>query len=226
MSSDCETRTFECMQQTARIMPLQSADNITAIVTLIEDVTERVDREQDLSASEARYRSLVENARDSVLVIQGSAIVQSNPSARTLFGLSGAPHVQESDFRRFQAAIDPRFVSPLTARYADRMAGKPIPHLFSFQITDQKGEKRWLESNSAAITWEEKPAILAMLRDITRRKKTEESLHEERKRLAVTLRSIGDGVIATDADGKVLFINRVAEELTGYPFEDALGETL
>ena len=43
---------------------------------------------------------------------------------------------------------------------------------------------------------------------------------------AVMLRSIGDGVIATDLDGTVLLINNAAEALTGWPRDEALGQPL
>jgi len=57
-------------------------------------------------------------------------------------------------------------------------------------------------------------------------KLTEEALAAEKERLAVTLRSIGDGVITTDIEGKVTLINKVAEELTGWSHEEAYGRPL
>ncbi len=53
-----------------------------------------------------------------------------------------------------------------------------------------------------------------------------EALAAEKERLAVTLASIGDGVIATDLDGKVVLLNKVAERLTGWPQEEANGQPL
>lgn len=55
---------------------------------------------------------------------------------------------------------------------------------------------------------------------------TEEALARERERLAVTLRSIGEGVIATDTEGQVTLINRIAEELTGWTQEEGAGTPL
>jgi PAS domain S-box-containing protein len=52
----------------------------------------------------------------------------------------------------------------------------------------------------------------------------EERLSAEKERLAVTLRSIGDAVIVTDADGRVSLLNRVAEELTGWTTDEASGQ--
>jgi PAS domain S-box-containing protein len=54
----------------------------------------------------------------------------------------------------------------------------------------------------------------------------EQALAEEKERLAVTLRSIADGVITTDLDGKILSINKVAETLTGWTNEEAVGKPL
>ncbi|MBI5042431.1 MAG: response regulator [Nitrospirae bacterium] len=55
---------------------------------------------------------------------------------------------------------------------------------------------------------------------------TERQLIEERERLAVTLVSIGDGVIVTNTEGRIVLINRVAEELTGWTSQEAEGKLL
>jgi PAS domain S-box-containing protein len=57
--------------------------------------------------------------------------------------------------------------------------------------------------------------------EIARRAQIEDSLRRERETLEVTLASIGDAVIATDAVGRVTFLNPVAERLTGWPLEEA-----
>ncbi|MBI4291353.1 MAG: transporter substrate-binding domain-containing protein [Betaproteobacteria bacterium] len=58
------------------------------------------------------------------------------------------------------------------------------------------------------------------------RKRTEEQLRKQREWLRVTLTSIGDGVIATDLEGRVTFMNAVAEDLTGWPVSEAIGKRL
>ena len=62
--------------------------------------------------------------------------------------------------------------------------------------------------------------------DMTARKHAEDELRRQRDMLDVTLSSIGDAVIATDRHSRVTFFNRVAEELTGWPQQDALGRPL
>ncbi|MBF0367203.1 MAG: PAS domain S-box protein [Oligoflexia bacterium] len=68
--------------------------------------------------------------------------------------------------------------------------------------------------------------FLAVISDITNRKKAEFDLMAEKERLNVTLQSIGDGVITSDLQGKVEIINRVAQKLTGWTQEEAYGKPL
>ena len=68
--------------------------------------------------------------------------------------------------------------------------------------------------------------IEAQAREIRRRKQSESALADQRRWLEVTLSSIGDAVIATDAAGRVSFVNPVAETLTGWRQSDARGKDL
>ena len=66
--------------------------------------------------------------------------------------------------------------------------------------------------------------LAVLLIERSRRAETEARLSQES--LETTLKSIGDAVISTDAAGRVVFMNAVAERLTGWPLEDARGRTL
>ena len=61
---------------------------------------------------------------------------------------------------------------------------------------------------------------------LIRSRRAEAKLRDSRKNLSVTLNSIGDAVIATDTQGRVVSMNRVAESLTGWKKEDAIGKAL
>jgi PAS domain S-box-containing protein len=82
------------------------------------------------------------------------------------------------------------------------------------------------EVNARSVVIGGATLTISTCRDITERKKAQDALAEEKERLVVTLRSIGDGVIVTDTDGTVTLMNRVAEELTGWHGEEGLGRPL
>jgi PAS domain S-box-containing protein len=98
----------------------------------------------------------------------------------------------------------------------------------TFEMEGLKGRRLWLETRAVPFRNEkdEITAFLGITRDITEKKKAEEAIAAERERLAVTLRSIGDGVIVTDIDGNITLINKVGEQLTGWTNEEALGRPL
>jgi len=60
-------------------------------------------------------------------------------------------------------------------------------------------------------------------RDASRREIAEDALFEEKERAQITLNSIGDAVVCTDIAGRISFLNRVAEKMTGWPWKQALG---
>jgi PAS domain S-box-containing protein len=68
--------------------------------------------------------------------------------------------------------------------------------------------------------------VRAYLADITQRKQAEEALRASEERWATTLQSIGDAVISTCAQGRIIFMNEVAQKLTGWPLAEAKGKEL
>jgi PAS domain S-box-containing protein len=78
-----------------------------------------------------------------------------------------------------------------------------------------------------ALLFQERLAMITELEQkIEERKQAEKELAAEKERLAVTLRSIGDGVITTDIQGNIVLINKIAEDLTGSPQDEAVGKPL
>ncbi|HWP93639.1 MAG TPA: response regulator [Thermodesulfobacteriota bacterium] len=67
---------------------------------------------------------------------------------------------------------------------------------------------------------------LAVVEDITNRKVIEDAFSQEKERLSVILQSIADGLIVTDTRGKIVIMNKVAEEITGWNKEEALNKSV
>ena len=100
-------------------------------------------------------------------------------------------------------------------------------------VDDLDREKREIERLNTDLegrviqrTTELETANTRLERDIDRRQQVERALHAERERAVVTLHSIGDGVISTDASGLIEYLNPVAELLTEWPVMEARGQPL
>lgn len=93
-------------------------------------------------------------------------------------------------------------------------------------LITKSGKKLLIRSNGVVMTLDGKKYFTGVGIDITESKRLESELKKESKLLETTLVSVGDGVISCDKNGHVLFINRVAEELTGWQKKEALGKPI
>jgi len=88
------------------------------------------------------------------------------------------------------------------------------------------GRKHHILFASKLIDWKGQKSILTASVDISERRNAEEALRQNEENLRVTLKSIGDAVIATDTQGKVSRMNPVAQRLTGWKAQEAVGQPL
>jgi len=118
---------------------------------------------------------------------------------------------------------------PPDKKLVSESINKAIKEKSSFKIENRiiraDGSIRWVLSTGYIECNEngEAESYIGSLLDITERKLLEKTLEEEKEKLRITIASIGDGVISTDINGKITILNKVAEELTGWKQEEALG---
>ncbi len=96
--------------------------------------------------------------------------------------------------------------------------------LFECTVVDKAGALRHaIVSYVPDLDGDVVRGVFSQTTDITDRKRMEEQLFEEKERIRLTLQSIGDAVICTDAQGRITYLNPVAERLTGWQAFDAAG---
>ena len=93
------------------------------------------------------------------------------------------------------------------------------------RVAAPDGRPRWISERARALRDSGGRAlrVIGIAHDIDQRKRAEDALASEKERAQVTLASIGDGVIRTDAAGRVDYLNPVAERLTGWSAAEAMG---
>ena len=119
-------------------------------------------------------------------------------------------------------------MSRVQSAIRDHVAGKSPIFESVHRMKHRNGEWRWVVSRAKARV-DEHGRLLRLVGvelDITERKLYEEALFREKESAQITLQSIGDGVITTDANSTVDYINPVAEQLTGWRLEDAMGRPI
>jgi diguanylate cyclase (GGDEF)-like protein/PAS domain S-box-containing protein len=135
----------------------------------------------------------------------------------------GYPEDQEDVLPDWYRLVHPDDMARVQAKMREHLEGKSEFFESVHRMKHQNGEWRWMTSRAKARQ-DEKGRLIRLLGvevDITERKLYEEALFREKESAQITLRSIGDGVITTDAECNVEYINPVAEELTGWKVDDA-----
>ncbi len=179
-----------------------------------------------LKGAETHIRSIIDNILDAMITVDANGMICSiNPAAEKMFGYSGSELVGHK-----LSKLVPKW-------YANQPDAKPVAWAWE-QIAKQTGNTilalgrtRQLVSFSTEMSLSEmevnqQKLYVAMVRDVTERQRFEKDLAAEKESLAVTLRSIGDGVITTDLQGKIIMINSEGERLTGWPSREAIGQPL
>lgn len=181
-------------------------------------------REKDLKESEEKYKAIVED--NPILIcsfLPDGTITFANTAYCRYFNITH----EEITGRNFLEFIPEKDREIALNNLSFLTPDLPV-HQTEHRVIDPDGKIRWQKWTDRAIFDNSKNLVSfqSIGEDITERKSNEEKLAAERERLAVTLRSIGDGVITTDTEGKIVLLNKVAEKLTGWKLEEARGKNL
>ena len=144
-------------------------------------------------------------------------ILAVNDGAEKLAGLKREELVGKNFLE--MKILTAKSASTATRNLAKRMRGLPIPP-HELELSTRNGEKRWGEVNSTKIEYEGKPAILAVFRETTKHKQTEEEHKQTSEFLNSILSNMSDYVWIIDEDYTIRFLNVTAKSQHG----DAVGE--
>ncbi len=185
---------------------------------------ERKRSEEALRHSEAQYRSLFENVIEGVYrsTVKGR-FEAVNPALAHMLGYDSVDDLLTvADMATLFTDSNERdhVISTLHRDGVIREAECQLRRRDGTQVTVLINA-RVIRGEESAITGYE-----GTITDITVRKRAELQLYEEKEKAQVTLQSIGDAVITTDADGRVEYLNPVAEELTGWDSQEAQGRPI
>jgi PAS domain S-box-containing protein len=143
-------------------------------VALFENITMRKRIEEALKASEEKYRLLIENASEGVLVAQDGMIKFCNTKTLEMTGFS-LEELMSRPFPDFVYADDRDMV---VTNYNNRLEGGLSLPVYEFRIMHKNGSIIWVEIKAALITWGGRNATLNFLTDVTRRKQLEEEISD------------------------------------------------
>ena len=187
---------------------------------------ERINDQNTLDELQQRNELVAATANDGIWDFDG-ATKRINLSRRWK-SMLGYDAEEEEVLLDWYQLVHPNDMSRVQSKMRGHLEGKSKFFESVHRMKHQNGDWRWMSSRAKAVLDPNGRLIrlLGVEVDITERKLYEEALFREKESAQITLQSIGDGVITTDANCNVEYVNPVAEDLTGWKVDGASGRPI
>jgi diguanylate cyclase (GGDEF)-like protein/PAS domain S-box-containing protein len=198
----------------------------TRVLAVLEDITERYRAERALKEALDRMKLATDSGRIGIWDWDlASQRWHCDDLTRTLFGLSG----DGSDFpwNAFFDQLHQDDKDPVRIAL-DRAIEDGLPLQLEFRVDRPDQHLRYLKMSAHILRDPrgEPTRLIGALIDVTEQRALTAALADQHELLRVTLESIADAVISTNADGAITWLNPVAEHMTGWTSAEAMGRPL
>ena len=166
-------------------VPWRDAEgNIVAVLSVTRDITERKHAREALRESEEKYSTIVEKGNDGIAIVQEGLIQFVNNKLTEIAGYSK----EEVIGKPFIDLLPLEYRELVAERYKKRLKGEEPPNIYEIEITSKEGKTIPIEINASRIEYKGKPADMAVIRDITERKRVEKLIKDVNKNLELKVR--------------------------------------
>ncbi|MBU1305150.1 MAG: PAS domain S-box protein, partial [Alphaproteobacteria bacterium] len=210
----------------ASVLHADPNDGGPCVIIQITSIDRQKAAEAALAFSESRLNFALESARQGVWDhdIRTDTMFYSR-MWRVMRGIPPDEDV-DGDQAKWLSRIHPDDVQYVLDNVARQDRGDDDFDALEYRERKRDGSYVWILSRGKPVEWDEAGNAVRTLgtdTDITQLKTVELELAAEKERLRITLESIADGMISTDAGGHVVFMNPAAEVLTGFSSQKAMG---
>jgi PAS domain S-box-containing protein len=227
-----KSRELKWVEQT--VMQLREGNRITGHKSILRDITERKAAEQKLKESEGQLQTIFNEAPDALIVINDEGIIMRwNPQAEKIFGWT----IIEALGKKMHELIMPKQHRENHLKglqhFIDTGEGPILNKTFETTAINKQNIEFDIELTVSQATILGKYIFIAFVKDISISKKLEDEKIEADKlvrlnelKLKLILENIGEGIIVTDSQKRIVLSNHMAEEIIGIKQDSSAPTTL
>jgi diguanylate cyclase (GGDEF)-like protein/PAS domain S-box-containing protein len=206
---------------------MQPEASFLKLINLISDQANHIiaqfTSEKSAEENEKKYRGVIEYAVDAIIMIDTEGVIhECNRVAHEIFGY--APNSLLG--KQAQILLPKRSLlkhEEQVKRHLKTSEKRLIGQMREVVVKNKSGDEFPIELSVSEMKFQDTIYFIGFMRDITVTKKNQELLQESRDRMALVLRSAGEGVYGLDLKGNVTFINEAALVMLGYTQKEVLG---
>jgi PAS domain S-box-containing protein len=176
--------------------------------------------EQQRRESELRYRALVEQSLQGIVLLSARGILYANARAGAILGIP-ADRLRGMTLEEAGELVHPEDRPQVLDRMRRRLTGEAPPPRYEWRIIRPDGPARWVEAFSARLEGDGEPTIQTVLVDVTERKLAQETLCRAEERMRLALASASEGIWEWNLASGELHLDPVASKILGYSPDDA-----
>jgi PAS domain S-box-containing protein len=188
----------------------------------MEDITVRKHSADVIRESEAKYRALVEQSLQGIIIIRENKIVFANPQMKEVADIT-PEELLELPSNAFWDRVHPEDIQWVQERFQDRFAGKEVPDRYEIRVLTPDGRILWVEIRVRMIEYEGTTSLQVTLNEVTERKRAEQIIKEsEEKYRTLVEQSLFGIAITRGPQLRFFFVNEALAKMVGYSVEDLL----
>ena len=180
-------------------------------IAVVQDISDRKRFEQQVKESEERFRAIASATPIPVFIseLPSGKIVYINEAIEPMLGMSHDELIGNTTEDFYLNSSDRAYV-------LQKLQEQGYVHNYELQIRNKSGQSIWVVTSSRVLSFNNKPAVLSVLYDITERKWAEEAIRQAEEKYRSIFENATDGIYQTDLSGEIFNANPALAKIFGY----------
>lgn len=206
----------------SRESDLENPETIETFVRQAATVLARQRAEEQARLQEEKYRLLVENIKDGVVISQKDRFIFFNQQFAEMLGYS----YDELLMKDYRDVYTERGLAILMDRFHRREKGESVPSQYETIFKKKDGSDIDVEANVTIIDYKNDKATFAVIRDISRRKRIEAEILRQKQYFEALFRCAANAIVSLDMEQHIIAINPQFEKLFGWSSAEIKGKNI